>query len=261
MGQLMLFDYDQLDVETRIVVQQRTDEIRELVRKTAQDIVDIGAKLTEVKNRLGHGHFGAWLDGEFGWTDRTAQRFMSVAERFKADNLSDVRIAPSALYLLAAPSTPEEAREEALARAEEGETISHSAAKEIVREHRPEPPSMPARPAPVVRPTSTTRSPAPSRPARPAAPARPAPPPRPAPVMVENPRPRVEPDVVVSIRIGPGVELLDRPVTVGIGREGEFPRLSKGVYGGLRLLVGAVLAEWFVVGDEELAEAEVIAEA
>jgi hypothetical protein len=32
------FSYERLDSETRVVVEQRTEEIRELVRKTAQDI-------------------------------------------------------------------------------------------------------------------------------------------------------------------------------------------------------------------------------
>jgi predicted transcriptional regulator len=45
---------------------------------------------------------------------------------------------PSALYLLAAPSTPDEAVAEALERAESGEQITHAEAKSIVAAHRPE---------------------------------------------------------------------------------------------------------------------------
>ena len=61
------FDYGALDMETRVVVQQRTGEIRSLVRRSAQDIIDIGLKLGEVKQRLGHGGFGKWLEAEFEW--------------------------------------------------------------------------------------------------------------------------------------------------------------------------------------------------
>ena len=43
------FDYAVLEVEARIVVQQRTDEIRTLLRRTAQDIVDIGGKLAAIQ--------------------------------------------------------------------------------------------------------------------------------------------------------------------------------------------------------------------
>lgn len=81
---------------------------------------------------MGHGYFGEWLKAEFDWTERTARRFMAVADSFKSDKLSDLDIAPSALYLLSAPSTPEEVREEALDRAEAGEPITHAIAKEIV---------------------------------------------------------------------------------------------------------------------------------
>ena len=131
------FDYGALDMETRVVVQQRTGEIRSLVRRSAQDIIDIGLKLGEVKQRLGHGGFGKWLEAEFEWSERTARQFMQVGERFKSANFADLNVAPSALYLLAASSTPDEAVEEALERAAGGERITHAAAKGIVEAHRP----------------------------------------------------------------------------------------------------------------------------
>ena len=136
------FDYDALDLQTRIVVQQRTAEIREHMRRTAQEVVEIGVLLSEVKERLGHGHFTTWLQAEFDWSDRTARRFMAVAAQFKTDTVSDLTIAPAALYLLAAPSTPEPAREEALDRARAGEAITKTTAKAIVESHKPpEPPA------------------------------------------------------------------------------------------------------------------------
>lgn len=137
------FDYARLDTETRIVVQQRTEEIRVLVRRSAQDIIDIGTKLIEIKARLGHGNFGTWLDAEFGWNWKTATSLMNVATKFvNFTNLN--QFAPSALYLLAAPSTPEDARSEAMERADAGETITHAVAQTIVREYRTEnaPPSI-----------------------------------------------------------------------------------------------------------------------
>lgn len=134
--QSSLFDYDALDAETRIVVQQRTSEIKTLMRRSAQDIIDIGQKLIEVKARLGHGHFGGWLESEFSWTQMTATRFMNVAETFKFNNLLDLEIAPSALYALAAPSTPEPVRAEAIERAQAGEPITYSTAKAIIEERK-----------------------------------------------------------------------------------------------------------------------------
>lgn len=130
------FDYDALDSETRIIVQQRTSEIKSLIRHTAQGIIDIGQKLIEVKQQLGHGNFMKWLKSEFNWSISTATRFMQVGERFKFVNLVNLELAASALYLLAAPSTPPLAREEALERATQGEAVSYIKAKTIVTRHK-----------------------------------------------------------------------------------------------------------------------------
>ena len=61
---------------------------------------------------------------------------ISVAERFKSVNFADLRIDVSALYLLAAPSTPEAAAQEAVALATQGEAISPTRAKALVNKHR-----------------------------------------------------------------------------------------------------------------------------
>ena len=132
--QQTLFDYAQLDTETRIVVQQRTDEIRTLVRRTAQDIIEIGNKLIEVKARLGHGYFGEWLNAEFGWKWKTAQNFMSVADKFV--NFTNINLAPSVLYLLSAPSVSDETREEAIALVESGNTLTVADTKQLIAVHR-----------------------------------------------------------------------------------------------------------------------------
>jgi len=131
------FDYSSLDDEARQFVQQQTGEIRGLMKRTAQDIVEIGQRLIDVKERLGYGRFLDWLKAEFDWNRRTANRFMSVAEQFSGnwDNLSHLKLAPSALYILAAPSTPKFAREEALSRAEAGEPITYTTAKEIKKKY------------------------------------------------------------------------------------------------------------------------------
>ena len=73
----------------------------------AGDAAPIVRALT-VPAALGHGLFGAWLESEFGWNQKTAERFMQVTDRFK--NRQIVEIAPSALYLLASNSTPEDVR-------------------------------------------------------------------------------------------------------------------------------------------------------
>jgi hypothetical protein len=133
---IMAYSYSELDPAVASMVQSATVDIQAKMRRAAQDIVDIGARLLEVKAALPHGHFGEWLRAEFQWDERQARRFMNVAERFKTDNLSDLQIAPSALYALAAPSTPDEAREEAVQVAEQGQRVGTREAKEIIARHK-----------------------------------------------------------------------------------------------------------------------------
>jgi DNA modification methylase len=134
MSQLALF-YSQLDTGTRSFVEMRAGEIKALARRSALDIFEIGCKLLEVKARLDHGQFGVWLKDEFDWSRPTAARFMQVAGRFGEKNYQIDNFAPSALCLLAAPSTPEEAVEEAVAQASNGH-VTHKEAKEIVNRHK-----------------------------------------------------------------------------------------------------------------------------
>lgn len=131
------FDYASLDAETRIVVQQRTSELKMIARRAATDVIEIGAKLVDVKERLPHGQFGRWLEAEFQWSEPSAQRFMRVAERFQNRQIDG--FAPSALYMLAAPSVPDEARAAAVVRAQAGEPITVAAAKVVIAEHTPPP--------------------------------------------------------------------------------------------------------------------------
>jgi len=134
---LALFDYGALDTETREFVAERTTALRTRLQRAAEDIVNIGTDLLAVKERLPYGQFLDWLDAEFDMSERSAYNLMSVADKF-ATAASLERVAPTALYLLAASSTPAEARAEALELAEAGEKITRQIARAIVDEHRPE---------------------------------------------------------------------------------------------------------------------------
>ncbi len=134
--QTLNFEYGILEAQTLKVVQQRTNEIKTLMRRNSQDIIDIGQKLIEVKQHLGHGSFRNWLKFEFNWSVSAATKFMQVAEQFKCVNFTHLNITASTLYLIAAPSTPKEVRAEVLERASNGENISYTKAKAIVSQHR-----------------------------------------------------------------------------------------------------------------------------
>ena len=66
--------------------------------------------MRRASSRPGYGGFLPWIKLEFGWSERTAQRFMRVGElAAKCDKVSQIgTLSKSALYLLAAASTPPE---------------------------------------------------------------------------------------------------------------------------------------------------------
>jgi hypothetical protein len=130
------FNYDLLETKLADKVRSAADRIRERVKKTVEDIIEVGNDLLAVKEALPHGQFQPWLKAEFGWSERSAQNFMSVAENFKSAKNADLPIQPSAAYLLAASSVPDEAREKAIKKAEAGEEITFAAAREIIADAR-----------------------------------------------------------------------------------------------------------------------------
>ncbi len=128
------FDYAALGVQTARVVRVSAERIRQLVKRSLDDIVEIGAELISVKQTLPHGQFGPWLDSEFGWKERSARNFMNVAQRFKSASVADLEVDLTAAYLLAAPSTQERVRAVALERAEHGEHITNATVQDIIAE-------------------------------------------------------------------------------------------------------------------------------
>jgi len=132
--------------------------IHALGKQTIANVIEIGNRLTECKRIVGHRNFGNWLDREFGWSERTAQNFMRVFElsKIKPANFADLDLPVSAIYLLAAPSTPKKASDEVIKRAEAGENVPFAEVKQTIedaKELAPAPkgrkrPSRKAKPSP-----------------------------------------------------------------------------------------------------------------
>lgn len=140
------FNYEVLNIENRLLVQQRTRELKERLQRTAQDIWEIGQKLVEVRSQLkGQGHFDAWLRGEFGWSRRTAYNFIYVYEAFPCEKFAQINIEPSALYRLASPSTPSTLRDEFIKQANTGVKVTHKEVLKAVTKEKekqaPDPPT------------------------------------------------------------------------------------------------------------------------
>lgn len=127
------FDYNTLESETQTLVQQHTQEIKENLRETISIIWSVGRNLSEIRNVLKPRCFKVWLESEFRWSRPTAYNYINVYKAFPSGlTIRHLPIDPTALYRLAAPSTPESARLEAVERANFGERITLKAAKSII---------------------------------------------------------------------------------------------------------------------------------
>ena len=136
------FNYQRLNPQLRDRIQELTVDIKNRLRRCAQDIYIIGYNLCQIKQQLKHGEFRIWLKSEFDWSVSAANKFMHVSQRFCLDDLEEVEISPSALYVLAAPSTPQEVRNQALIKAKQGQTITFSFAKQLLKDNQNKPPEL-----------------------------------------------------------------------------------------------------------------------
>lgn len=130
-----LFSYAALDRGTEVEVRQEAAAIKARLRRTAEDIVEIGLSLQRVKSRLVHGQFGPWLRAEFDMSERTAQKFMLIASRYGA-RISAVPadLGIEALAELAASSTPDEIREAVEAKVAAGELVTAAEVRRLREE-------------------------------------------------------------------------------------------------------------------------------
>jgi len=124
-------------VTTDPILAEHAAEIRRLGKRALADVIAIGARLTECKRICGHSNWLPWLDREFGWEETTAQRFMRVHKlaQSKFGKLPDLPV--SAIYMLAAPSTPEPAKTEIIERAKAGEALRATEVRRVVERHKP----------------------------------------------------------------------------------------------------------------------------
>lgn len=134
MGDVSLFDYAGIAVDTATDVRAAAERIRVRMKRTAEDIIAIGLDLIAAKERLPHGAFLPWIEAEFGMAGQTARRFMQVAEAYGDKNNIMLNLTPTALYELAAPSTPEPVRQIVEQKAEAGESITVEEVKRLKRE-------------------------------------------------------------------------------------------------------------------------------
>lgn len=122
------FDYSTVPADKAASARAAAERIRGRMQLAAESIIEVGRELIQQKKDLGHGNFLAWIEAEFGMSERNAQRYMQVFEHFgsNATRVSDLSF--RALVALSSDSTPEPVREQVLERAAAGEKVT---AKEI----------------------------------------------------------------------------------------------------------------------------------
>ncbi|KQT52186.1 MULTISPECIES: DUF3102 domain-containing protein [unclassified Aureimonas] len=134
-GEQVAFSYESVAVDVATEARQAAERINLRLRRTAEDVVEIGRDLTRMKERLPHGSFLPWISAEFGMSDQTARRFMQVTKVFASKSNMLLNLDASALYELAAPKTPIEVREEVERMIEAGEVVRSADVAELKRQH------------------------------------------------------------------------------------------------------------------------------
>lgn len=130
------YDYNQLPSEHREAVRRSARIIKPLLKRTAEDIFTIGGELRGVKDMLPHGRYTEWLEVEFGLSERMAQHFVNVRERLGPKSEKFSVLPPSTLYMLAAPSTPDEAIVIVEERIDAGDRMSVANVQRMIAEQK-----------------------------------------------------------------------------------------------------------------------------
>ena len=120
-------------------LREQTDAILAVFRRTVENVIAAGRIIAEVKARLGHGYYLTWVAAALPFSADTAGRMMQVAEAFGDEIPHTAEFDVTALYLLAQPTTPAEARELALKLAADGHHITYAVARKILQQVRPGP--------------------------------------------------------------------------------------------------------------------------
>lgn len=98
-----------IDITQEQILEGTVQEILKLKEETVKNILSIGHKLNFIKLSIPHGEFGKYIEEKVGFTQRTAQKFMKIAESFHDANAPSC-LGIEKLYLIT--TIPEKEREE-----------------------------------------------------------------------------------------------------------------------------------------------------
>jgi hypothetical protein len=146
----LAYNYDEIPEPHREAVQKAALDIRSRIKRTVEDMLEIGRQLNAVK-ALVPGKFDEWVASEFGMSRATASEFRNAADRF-SQNVQNLYLLPvSVVRRLAAPSVPDEAVAAVIAEAQaQDRPLRFKDAMAIVKPYLPPRPRKPKQlPGPV----------------------------------------------------------------------------------------------------------------
>jgi hypothetical protein len=132
------FDYGALNHLSAKAARDAAERIHAHMASMRKDAIEIGRELLHVKNKLlAHGEFGAWLQAEFEWTQRTAENYMAAAE-LVAKNEKFSYLPMTTISKLASRGTPDIARDTIITRLDKGERPSTKEVTDEIAQRRHE---------------------------------------------------------------------------------------------------------------------------
>ena len=132
-----VFDYSQVDTEDKGILIKLESDIVKFKKRSVKEMLDFGGTCEaahEILSKYGSGQFSEWIEVQ-GVSRQTAYNAMSAKSVFGVcPNLDKWEV--SAMYALAKNG---EAKKKALKLASKGVAITHSVARQLIEEARPEP--------------------------------------------------------------------------------------------------------------------------
>ena len=127
------FDYKDLDASVISYLRNEASEIKSIMKRTVENTLEMGKKLTEVKKILPHGTFLEWSNREIGLHRSTVAQIMQVWEAFghRPELICESNLNISIIYMLASRTVNEDFRSQILQLSESEEKLSFDTVKQL----------------------------------------------------------------------------------------------------------------------------------
>jgi hypothetical protein len=104
----LAYDYAAIPEQHRELVQRAALDIRSRLKRTVEDMIEIGKQLSAVKAVLEHGQYHDWIKAEFGMSIGNASEHRSIAARFDGKVSIIETLTPTTARLLAPSKVSDE---------------------------------------------------------------------------------------------------------------------------------------------------------